>query len=145
MGSDTLDLTGAWAYRVGAEMPRLAGPTFVRWQPGGLYNRMIAPLLDFSIRGVIWYLGEADAGDAAAYAKTFPALIESWRVAWGQGDFPFLYVQVPNFQEETERPVQSNWAELRQAQRDAPRGTSYIPSRASPSPTSTSRAPSSVR
>lgn len=62
-----------------------------------LYNGMIAPLQSFPIRGVIWYQGEANRGRPAQYAKLFPALIADWRRAWNQGDFPFIFVQLPPF------------------------------------------------
>jgi len=64
--------------------------------PTVLFNGMIAPLEPFAIKGVIWYQGESNGGDAL-YAKLFPAMIADWRKTWGQGDFPFLYVQLPNF------------------------------------------------
>ena len=66
---------------------------------GGLYNGMIAPLRPYAIRGAIWYQGERNTRSGAAYLyrHLLPALITSWRSAWGQGDFPFLYVQLPNW------------------------------------------------
>ncbi len=106
---DTIDLKGLWKYKPGVAMPPMPGQTFVRWKPGGLYNKMIAPLLPYTIRGVIWYQGESNTGDPGKYARTFPAMIKSWRKAWKQGDFPFLYVQLANFMEETDTPVESNW------------------------------------
>lgn len=63
-------------------------------QPAALYNGMISPLLPYAIRGAIWYQGESNVGRAEQYAKLFPAMISDWRKAWGQGDFPFLYVQL---------------------------------------------------
>lgn len=63
-------------------------------KPGDLYAANIQPLVGFAIRGVIWYQGESDAGRADEYAVLFPTLIRSWRSAWGQGDFPFLFVQL---------------------------------------------------
>ena len=66
-------------------------------QPGGFYNGMIAPLQPFAIRGVIWYQGENDAGRAVEYRTLFPLMIVDWRAQWGQGDFPFLFVQVAPF------------------------------------------------
>ncbi|MGS2739685.1 sialate O-acetylesterase [Sinomicrobium sp. M5D2P17] len=113
---DTVDLKGTWKYRTGATMPRAPGQTFIRWKPGGLYNKMIAPLFNYSIKGVIWYQGESNTGNPEGYNQTFPAMIGNWREAWKQGDFPFLYVQLANFMEETDTPVESNWAALRQAQ-----------------------------
>ncbi len=116
VGSDTIDLKGNWKYQRGASMPPLSSPTFVRWKPGGLYNKMIAPLLNYAIKGVIWYQGESNTRNPKSYHETFPALIENWREKWGIGNFPFLYVQLANFKAETEVPVESSWAELRQVQ-----------------------------
>jgi len=66
-------------------------------RPAALYNGMIAPLQPYGIAGVIWYQGEANAGRAAQYQKLFPAMIQNWREAWGQGEFPFLFVQIAPF------------------------------------------------
>ena len=67
--------------------------------PAGLYNGMIAPLTPFAIRGAIWYQGESNASEAHAYKyrRLFGAMIQDWRNRWGQGDFPFLFVQLANF------------------------------------------------
>lgn len=86
------------------------------YRPASLYERMIAPLQPYAIRGVIWYQGESNADQAWAYRRLFPNLIQSWRETWGQGDFPFLFVQIANFGKTTEQPVESTWAELREAQ-----------------------------
>ncbi len=86
------------------------------YRPGVLYDRMIAPLQPYGIRGVIWYQGEANTDQAWAYRKLFPNLIQSWRTTWAQGDFPFLFVQLANFGATTPQPAESAWAELREAQ-----------------------------
>jgi sialate O-acetylesterase len=62
--------------------------------PGVLYNGMIAPLPPFALAGAIWYQGEANSWRAAQYQELFPTLIQNWRDAWGQGKFPFLFVQI---------------------------------------------------
>jgi sialate O-acetylesterase len=62
--------------------------------PGALYNGMIAPLVPYAMRGVIWYQGENNVGREKQYRTLFPALIADWRRAWGEGDFPFLFVQI---------------------------------------------------
>jgi sialate O-acetylesterase len=62
--------------------------------PGALYNGMIAPLLPYAIRGAIWYQGESNVGRERQYRTLFPALISGWRRAWGEGEFPFLFVQI---------------------------------------------------
>ena len=85
-------------------------------QPSGLYNGMVAPLLPYAMRGAIWYQGESNASRAYEYRALFPAMISGWRKAWGQGDFPFYFVQLANFRDVQEDPVESTWAELREAQ-----------------------------
>ena len=62
--------------------------------PSALYNNMIRPIVPFTCRGVIWYQGESNVKDPAQYQRIFPTLIKSWRDEWGQGDFPFYYVQI---------------------------------------------------
>jgi sialate O-acetylesterase len=84
--------------------------------PTALYNGMIAPLQPFAIQGVIWYQGESNAGRAYAYRTLFPLMIQSWRDSWGQGDFPFLFVQLAPFMAIVNEPQESTWAELREAQ-----------------------------
>ncbi len=114
--NNTIDLKGEWQYKLGAKMKPLRGETFIRWKPMGLYNAMIAPLLDYKIKGVIWYQGESNADRPVEYRKLFPALIKDWRKNWNQGDFPFIFVQLPNFMEVKPLPYESNWALLREAQ-----------------------------
>lgn len=82
----------------------------------GLYNGMIAPLIPYAIQGVIWYQGESNADRSYQYRKLFPAMIQDWRGAWKHGDFPFLFVQLANWREIQPEPVESAWAELREAQ-----------------------------
>jgi sialate O-acetylesterase len=84
--------------------------------PGALFNGSIAPLTSFAIKGVIWYQGEANVERAHEYRELFPAMIRDWRDHWLQGDFPFLFVQLANYQKEEEMPGESEWAELREAQ-----------------------------
>jgi sialate O-acetylesterase len=74
-----------------------ADPARASKRPSCLYNAMIAPLEPYALAGTIWYQGEANSGRAAEYEVLFPAMIKSWRKAWDQGDFPFLFVQIaPN-------------------------------------------------
>lgn len=113
---DTIDLKGDWKYKLGTEMPRLESQTFIRWKPGGLYNRELAPLTNYRIKGIIWYQGESNTDEADKYEERFEAMIKNWRDAWNQGDFPFLFVQLANFMESYDEPTESEWAELRQAQ-----------------------------
>lgn len=79
----------------GAAQPEKARPHQV---PAGLYNGMIAPIAGYAMRGVIWYQGETNTAYGEHYRDVLGALITSWRDAWGQGDFPFLVVQLANLQ-----------------------------------------------
>ena len=85
------------------------------WVPSSLFNGMIQPLLPFAIRGVLWYQGEANVGRAPAYAAQFPALVTAWRSHFGEGDFPFFWVQLAGFK----APAGARgdgWAYLRESQ-----------------------------
>lgn len=115
---DTIDLKGEWQLKLGATMDPLGSQTFIRWKPLGLYNAMIHPLLNYRIKGAIWYQGESNTAPnkAMEYRKLFPALITDWRKNWKQGDFPFLFVQLANFMEAKDQPSESNWALLRESQ-----------------------------
>ncbi|MCC6821974.1 MAG: sialate O-acetylesterase [Verrucomicrobia subdivision 3 bacterium] len=108
-----------------------AGTNFTKQAPGRpwggnseLYNAMIAPLIPYAIKGAIWYQGESNAGRAEQYRTLFPDMIRCWRRDWGQGDFPFLAVQIAPWDRNKKRPleqinvqpVESDWAELREAQ-----------------------------
>jgi sialate O-acetylesterase len=85
-------------------------------RPANLYNGVLKPIMGYGIRGAIWYQGESNAGRAYQYRKLFPLMIQSWRDEWGQGDFPFYWVQLADFRDEQPEPQESDWAELREAQ-----------------------------
>ena len=97
---------------------------FPPWRPSELYNGMINPLLPAAIAGAIWYQGESNAGRAWQYRDLFSDMIRNWRRDFKQGDFPFFCVQLApwdknkkrSIEEITKEPVESDWAELREAQ-----------------------------
>ncbi|MCB0748736.1 MAG: sialate O-acetylesterase, partial [Ignavibacteriae bacterium] len=95
----SINLDGDWKYKLGAEMPEMVSQTFIRWKPIGLYNSMIAPLHNYKIKGAIWYQGESNAGRPNDYQSLFTTMINDWRSKWNIGEFPFLFVQLPNFME----------------------------------------------
>jgi sialate O-acetylesterase len=84
-------------------------------EPSSLFNSMIAPLIPYAIRGVAWYQGEENHWGAGLYQTQQSAMIEDWRERWGQGSFPFIYVQLANFGKTHVEPW-SAWAELQEAQ-----------------------------
>lgn len=117
IGNQIIDLNNTWEYKIGAKMPEAPSQTSIRFKPMGLYNAMIAPLHNFQIKGILWYQGESNVGEAKVYEKQFAALIEGWREEWKRPRLPFLYVQLPNFMEVSSEPQESGWAEMRETQR----------------------------
>ncbi|WP_094546029.1 sialate O-acetylesterase [Petroclostridium xylanilyticum] len=115
-GGQIIDLKGEWQYKVGAVVDPLPDPTFFQHKPLGLFNGMIAPILNYAIKGVIWYQGESNTSKPLGYHKLFSTLISDWRVKWNQGNFPFLYVQLANYMQANDQPSDSNWAVLREEQ-----------------------------
>ncbi|MBP7950052.1 MAG: hypothetical protein KA004_10380 [Verrucomicrobiales bacterium] len=81
-----------------------------------LYHGRLKPVMPYAIRGAIWYQGETNAGRAYQYREMFPLMIQNWRDDWGQGDFPFYWVQLADFKAEATAPGDADWAELREAQ-----------------------------
>lgn len=115
----TIDLTGEWSFRRDAAMPALQPQTFFGYKPAGLFNAMLSPLLNYTIKGILWYQGESNVTRAEEYRSLFPAMIRDWRKSFGQGDIPFLFVQLPNYGEPALTPEPSSWAMLREAQAEA--------------------------
>ncbi|GHV47868.1 9-O-acetylesterase [Bacteroidia bacterium] len=87
--------------------------------PSLLYHTKINPLTRLPIKGVLWYQGESNIGNAYQYRDLFPAMIRDWRAQWKQGDFPFLYAQLANCDPPSVQPCESATAELREAQQMA--------------------------
>lgn len=85
-------------------------------RPGNIFNGVLHPTVGYGIKGVIWYQGESNVSQAHEYGSLFPLLIKQWRKEWGQGDFPFYWVQLANFKDIQPQPKESAWAELREAQ-----------------------------
>jgi len=114
-GNNT-NLAGDWRYRVGLNLPAPRETSSPNSFPSLLYNAMIHPLLNFPVKGVIWYQGENNAGNYIKYRSLFPAMINDWRTKWNTGDFSFLFVQLANYMEPSLNPQESSWAGLREAQ-----------------------------
>ncbi len=85
-------------------------------RPANIYNGVLKSHLGYGIKGSIWYQGESNASRAYQYRELFPLMIDSWRKEWGQGDFPFYWVQLADFRAQVDSPAESDWAELREAQ-----------------------------
>jgi sialate O-acetylesterase len=115
-GEDTIPLEGEWKYKIGTVVDPLEDRLFTGKIPTGLFNSMLAPLFNYKIKGVLWYQGESNTSRAFEHYDLFKMLIGDWRTHWRQGDFPFLYVQLPNFVEVNEETTQYDWAYFRESQ-----------------------------
>ncbi|HBR20675.1 MAG TPA: hypothetical protein DD726_10765 [Phycisphaerales bacterium] len=96
-GKDLQSLAGQWQYKAANPKTDWQMPTFTainQNSPTALFNAMLAPVIPFRIAGVLWYQGESNVDFPIEYRELFPAMIENWRSRWGQGSFPFYYVQI---------------------------------------------------
>lgn len=110
-----IDLEGTWRFSNTVEPPM---PRVIRYEhsPGTLFNAMISPVAGYSMKGAIWYQGESNVARNQYYNVLFEAMIEEWRSYWNQGDFPFIFVQLANYQQKYDYPTDSGWARLQEAQ-----------------------------
>lgn len=117
-GTDSVALAGVWKARVQSIQDK--GVPAPNDLPTLLFNSMISPLVDFPIKGVIWYQGESNVPRAQQYMQTFALLIKDWRTQWRQPQLPFYFVQLASFLPLEKNSLKgSDWAELREAQRHA--------------------------
>lgn len=123
-GQTTVDLTGTWQYKPGqtfadkGALGEVVTVDFEHSYPSLVYNAMIHPLFNYTIKGIAWYQGEANATMAAhgEYEAMLRNLISSWRGGWGDNKLPFLIVQLANYGQRTKNPVASPWALVQAAQ-----------------------------
>jgi sialate O-acetylesterase len=124
LATDTIgqiDLAGKWPYHKAlalAQLPPAPTQSNSPNRPMLIYNAMINPILPYTIKGVIWYQGESNADRATQYRQLFPLLINDWRQYWRQGNFPFYFVQIANYNAADQGPA-ADWPALRDAQLSA--------------------------
>lgn len=118
-GNQSIDLKGDWQYKVGeVYTPAVKTGSYgisEQAQPTALYNAMIAPLTNYGLKGILWYQGESNVGNAMAYKKILPAMINDWRSKFNRPDLPFFYVQLPNHGDMRYQPAESGLALMREA------------------------------
>ncbi|MFA9458896.1 sialate O-acetylesterase [Halalkalibacter sp. AB-rgal2] len=114
VNSNEINLEGSWSYKIGAITETLDPPTFFQYKPTGMYNGMIAPLKQMTMKGVLWYQGESNTANPSGYAQLFAKLVHDWRTNWQQQDLPFLYTQLSNLEN---GDPHHHWAILREEQR----------------------------
>lgn len=125
---DKVNLEGRWKYRVGYDLRD--ADAFkdelknMRRVGSGLYNGMIYPIKDWCVKGVVWYQGESNTGAPGDYYVMMKALIDNWRQDWHNAQLPFFLVQLPNYMTEADKPTDTGWARLRDAQLQAAKNIS---------------------
>jgi len=112
----TIELAGEWKYKIGVSMPAMPAITALWNQPASMFNGMIAPLIPYTLKGVVWYQGESNTGRPLEYGMLLKDMIDDWRARWGVHDLPFLIVQLPNYMPPPREPAASNWSLLRESQ-----------------------------
>lgn len=112
------DFAGIAGRYADSTFPEGTGPAD-KMATGGLFNGMIAPIDTYTVKGVLWYQGEANVSRAADYTALFSTLIGDWRRHWAQASLPFIYVQMESYGPVKEQVEESQWAEMREAQRMA--------------------------
>ena len=118
MPTDYIALSENWKHHAGADMPSCpSGDVSLQNMPTTLYNAIVYPLAPYAIRGVVWYQGESNTGNPAPYTDMLRKMMNNWRTLWKDPKLPFCIVQLANYMEPSEQPQHSNWAQLREAQR----------------------------
>ena len=130
MPKDVIPLGDKWKMHIGAEMPNCpSGDVSLQNLPTTLYNAVLYPLAPYAINGVVWYQGESNTGNPAPYADYLKKLMGCWRDRWQDQQMPFVIVQLANYDGRQQtafprpitpqaEPVNSGWAQLREAQRE---------------------------
>ena len=137
MPEDVIPLGETWKMHVGVEMPSCpSGDVSLQNLPTTLYNAVLHPLAPYALSGVVWYQGESNTGNPAPYADYLKKLMGCWRDRWQDQQMPFVIVQLANYdgRQQTgfprpivyqEEPVNSGWAQLREAQRTVAKADPY--------------------
>ena len=137
MPKDVIPLATTWKMQVGAEMPNCpSGDISLQNIPTTLYNAVLHPLAPYALNGVVWYQGESNTGNPAPYADYLKKLMGCWRDRWQDQQMPFVIVQLANYDGRQQtgfprpitpqtEPMNSGWAQLREAQRTAAKADPY--------------------
>ena len=131
MPKDVIPLAPTWRVNVGTELPNCpSGDVSLQNIPTTLYNAVLHPLAPYAINGIVWYQGESNTGNPAPYADYLKKLMGCWRDRWQDPKMPFVIVQLANYDGRQQSgfprpitpqtaPMNSGWAQLREAQRTA--------------------------
>ena len=137
MPKDVLPLSPLWKVQTGIEMPACpSGDVSLQNLPTTLYNAVLYPLAPYAVNGIVWYQGESNTGNPAPYADYLKKLMGCWRDRWQDQQMPFVIVQLANYDGRQQtgfprpitpqpEPVNSGWAQLREAQRTVAKADPY--------------------
>lgn len=117
-GSEEINLSTSWKHRVGTVMPSAPGGISFQNMPLGLYNGMIAPLLNYTFKGVVWYQGESNVGKWQEYSSLLVSLMNDWRSKFNKADLPFYIIELASFMAPDD-PGKRSWTRLQEQQADA--------------------------
>ena len=138
MPKDVIPLSPSWKFHLGAEMPPCpGGDVSLQNIPTTLYNAVLYPLAPYAISGIVWYQGESNTGNPRPYERYLTMMINNWRTLWQQPELPFVVVQLANYDGRQQtgmpspivyqaEPANSNWAQLREAQRQVAKKMDYV-------------------
>ena len=138
MPKDVIPLSPSWKFHLGAEMPPCpGGDVSLQNIPTTLYNAVLYPLAPYAISGIVWYQGESNVGNPRPYERYLTMMINNWRTLWQQPELPFVVVQLANYDGRQQtgmpspivyqaEPSNSNWAQLREAQRQVAKKMDYV-------------------
>ena len=138
MPKDVIPLSPSWKFHLGAEMPPCpGGDVSLQNIPTTLYNAVLYPLAPYAISGIVWYQGESNTGNPRPYERYLTTMINNWRALWQQPQLPFVVVQLANYDGRQQtgmpspivyqaEPSNSNWAQLREAQRQVAKKMDYV-------------------
>ena len=137
MPKDVIPLADTWKMHIGVEMPSCpSGDVSLQNLPTTLYNAVLYPLAPYALNGVVWYQGESNTGNPAPYADYLKKLMGCWRDRWQDQQMPFVIVQLANYDGRQQtgmprpitpqtEPMNSGWAQLREAQRTVAKADPY--------------------
>jgi len=117
--NESVELNGTWKYKIGIKTQKRPEEFFFHSLSMGNFNAMVYPFLRMPIKGVIWYQGESNDFNSNEYKKLFQLMINDWRKKNNNEKLPFIFVQLPIFNKESDNNEAHGWAIIREAQADA--------------------------
>lgn len=113
IGNERIPLSGVWKYKTGTPMPQAPGMKFYCYEPTVLYNAMISPVVNYPVKGVVWYQGESNVSRRNEYSDLLKTMIENWRNSKNDKDLPFYIVELADYLHPSDKGGRQAWADFR--------------------------------